>query len=222
MGAHSTDNMVNKRNRMASAALSRFDNITKQASTTTTTTNIEAKEDDDLLSWNIETPIEYDEDELRTCITNDNNISLDEKDIQDYIQILKEQSINNWRQLANTNALHILNSILTKNQKNNTHEITKDRIQVWITKAQMESIDEIMIDILNNDINLFIKLRDECNCGTPKDLSLFYYIPFILKNKLNNNGDGSSINEEQIKIWCKRAKYVIEKWDWLDDYVTPV
>jgi len=176
-----------KRKRIANAALARF----------------ETKHD----CWDIATPAEYDEEELRFCITSN-----EEDEIERYIKLLHDLQINNWRQLANENPY-------TLHTKLQDPKIELSEIEEWINKAQIESIDEIMFDIITNE-EMIVTLREYGNCGTPKDLSLFLDMPFVLRGVLERHG--YKVGDEEVRVWCGRAKFVLERWRWLHDYVTPV
>jgi len=194
-----------KREQRAQAALDRF-----TTSTSAKSTNL--NED----SWSIQTPTEYDSDELLDCISSSPSCSGETEKIKIANFLQKTCLVHNWRQLANAE----LQDLWIHFQKFEPKVVTKDEILSWINYAQSESIDEIMLEIVESNEEAFLSLREEGNCGTPKDLSFFVDCHTFLWRECQTLQ--KLVDENNLKCWCIRAKNLLEKYTWLYDYVTPI
>jgi hypothetical protein len=192
------ENVANVRERAAQAALLRFGN------------NAERSVD----SWTLVTPTEVDEDELRECIAGCDD-GLSEEAVAQRIHIfVSKLSINNWRLLANSISTDVHRSL-----KENGLEITLESIETWIGAAQTRSIEEIMLEILEGDQDLYAILRDELSSGTPKDLGLWAVVPQLVIEEAETE---LKVAEEDVNKFCERAKQVTANFEWLQLYSTSI
>jgi hypothetical protein len=172
---------------------------------------------EDYVLWNLETPTETDEDELRDCIDSCNH-GLTDIEIEVCVKAFINAGIHNWRILANSSTHDVVEIIELCKIK-----IEESIIAMWISDAQSRSIDEIMLEILDGDLNLFEILRDEASSGTPQDLSLwqeapsvlFEIVPSLCSSELN-------ITEDKMVMYCTKAKKAINSLVWLSDYSTSI
>ncbi len=191
------ETVVSARERAAQAALRRFGNNTEK-----------------LDDWAIVTPTEIDEDELRECITECDD-SLSEEVVLKCIEILvKNLTISNWRVLANAAPGNVHGSLIESGL-----DIPLDSIEAWISSAQTRSIDEIMLEILDGNQDLYAILRDELSSGTPKDLGLWAAVPELVAEEAETRLNAS---EDEVKKYCERAKQTCDKFEWVQLYSTPI
>ena len=158
--------------------------------------------------WKLLTPCEPDRDELRECIeqappsTSDNVTTIVTK-------LMKVCHIHNWRELANVTDPRVLEEKLG---------IPIDNIQQWIAKAQYESVDEIMVEVCDGNIEAVRALTEHARTGTPKELATWRSIPDLLYQQI---GSGV-VDKTQLATWCRRAHQVLQELVWLGYYQTPV
>ena len=179
--------------------------------------------------WSIETPNDVDEDELQQCIKEANNDQKTDKEIISIVSILMNQcQIHNWRELANVDTSSTNNAVLKKFLSNNTvTKINEERLESWIHVAQQYSLEEIMLEILDGNEDVFHLLCTHANAGTPKDLSLWESMPSLLydtllgKHCLKKETE-KIITTTQLQTWCTRARIALTTYPWLQDFITPI
>ena len=163
------------------------------------------------LTWKLITPSEPDRDELRECI----EVSLPENtsaaQITRWISQLMARKIHNWRELALASSkLDILADKL---------KVPVSNIRLWIDKAQSESVPEIMVEICDNNVQAVELLAEHAKSGTPKDLGGWRSIPDMLLEQLPQS---QGMDLGTLSSWCDRAHTLLQEYEWLNWYATPV
>jgi hypothetical protein len=100
-------------------------------------------------------------------------------------------------------------------------DMPTDNVQQWIDKAQDESVSEIMVEICDGNVDAVQILTEKANTGTPKDLAGWRCIPELLHEQ-TGSPTTTSIDKTQLATWCQRAHGVLQGWEWLSWYATPV
>ena len=186
----------------------------------TNDTNITSAQDDATEEvWDLVTPCDEDIDEILECIRNGE--SQKEEDEQEHwlaaIFLMQTCHIHNWRELANSDETMLYQTFLTMNK----HQlVTEKDFESWVDYAQVKSIFEIMMAILDGDEDIFIMLRDLLHSGTPKDLVMWMSIPNVFIQEINSRAS-IAIGEPMVKKWCHRAQIALNTYPWLDLYITP-
>eukprot|EP00533_Pseudo-nitzschia_delicatissima_P010047 CAMPEP_0116105608 /NCGR_PEP_ID=MMETSP0327-20121206/15135_1 /TAXON_ID=44447 /ORGANISM="Pseudo-nitzschia delicatissima, Strain B596" /LENGTH=579 /DNA_ID=CAMNT_0003598049 /DNA_START=69 /DNA_END=1809 /DNA_ORIENTATION=+ len=162
-------------------------------------------------TWKLVTPSEPDRDELRECI----EVALPEKasaaQITKWISQLMAHKIHNWRELALASSkVDILADKLN---------VPVSNIRLWIDKAQSESVPEIMVKICDNNVQAVELLAEHAKSGTPKDLSGWRSIPDMLLEQLPQT---QRMDLGTLSTWCDRAHALLQEYEWLNWYATPV
>ena len=161
--------------------------------------------------WALITPDEPDRDELRECIQEapPGDLTLIPSIIT---KLLETCHVHNWRELANISDTTVLTNALD--------DVTADQVTKWIDRAQGESVDEIMVEICDGNIDHVQALTEKARTGTPKDLAAWRLIPETLQESLT--GDSVKPTNAQLATWTKRAHTLLQKYEWLNWYATPV
>eukprot|EP00934_Nitzschia_sp_Nitz4_P006186 Nitzschia sp. Nitz4//scaffold77_size91520//38466//40181//NITZ4_004888-RA/size91520-processed-gene-0.31-mRNA-1//1//CDS//3329557985//6176//frame0 len=156
-------------------------------------------------TWKLITPSEPDRDELRECIA--------ESPIMANLitQLMKECQVHNWRELAN-----VEDTAALAKQLNQTEEI----VQNWISRAQEQSVEEIILEICDGNVAAVRLLMSKARSGTPKDLAGWRSIPQFLHQQLG--GDPNCPTLEQLQVWTRRAHESLKEFQWLNWFATPV
>jgi len=225
----------NARERAARAALARFESTT---TTSSSTTKDNANEE-----WRITTPTELDKDELYECIREGISsleccpTTPDDDIIDQWVNdLVTHGSIHNWRELANVDPASLYDllskttSTTTTMTKTSSQSIlTEQMCDVWVDIAHSKSLDEIMLEILDGDQDVLEALREEAHAGTPRDLKLWSCLPDMLLEeapsikRIIGSGDDETLDaRKKVEVWCARAKCVLEEFEWLEWYSTPV
>jgi len=152
--------------------------------------------------WKLTTPNELDHDELRECVQT----SMPQERIDEWIPKLVERNIHNWRELANV-----------RDPAQLKLDLSDGEIQPWIDYAQAQSVDEIIVEICDNNVEAVELLREQARTGTPKDLALWKAIPESLCQVCNNK-----LPRDTVATWCERAHHTLQEFEWLQWYATPV
>jgi hypothetical protein len=194
-------NADQRRNNAAQAALARANMMTTTPATTTTTTQ-------QPLSWELVTPTEVDKDELIACIENDYSNNNDNTTIT--VDQLLQLHINNWRMLANCTSSHLSERM----------QIPEMTIDLWLDHAQQESIDEIMVEICDGNVDAVEALREEAKSGTPKDMANWRMIPDMLLAATPSLVNAVSV--PTVAEWCRRSHELLQQYSWMNWYATPV
>ena len=164
------------------------------------------------VEWELVTPTEEDDDELMECIQSTNATdaeSISKDEWKRILSVLHSLGIHNWRQLANANESEISTAL------NLPH------VDAWIDYAQQQSIDELMVEICDNRVTVVEVLRDEARTGTPKDLGNWRHMPDLLFSSAPSLLE-QGVQVSDVRTWCQRAQDVLQKWEWVHWYATPV
>jgi hypothetical protein len=190
--------------KQAQAALARL----QQASNTTTSTTA--------TEWQLVTPSEPDRDELQDCIQVSSSQTT--TDIPSLItRLMKECRIHNWRELANVTDVPALAQRLQIS--------TTETVQQWVDKAQDESVGEIMVEICDDQVAVVEVLTEKARTGTPKDLAAWRCLPEMLHEQVKGSLEEQNTNTvtvAQLEVWCQRAYRLLQDYEWLNWYATPV
>jgi len=174
-------------------------------------------------TWNFQTPTDQDLDELRECIieaSDNENKRLSPDQIEACVQHLASHChMENWRMLANA---QVDDLCITHLQKV-IQDVDKEFLDEIINGAQVRSIDEIMLEILDGNEDIYDVLRNDAASSTPLDLTLWYFMPEVLLEEVSalNNGE-LKVTTREITKWCDRAKQVVESLSWLEKYATSI
>jgi len=187
-------------------------------------------------AWNVVTPNESDEDELRDCVRRGNELS--PETVESIVKALIEKcEIHNWRELANVSDADEIASKLRSNiaESGDVLVPSPESVQLWIDAAQEESLPEIMVEICDGT-PAFVEMLQEVESGTPLDLARWRSIADTLRETLQerrgvSGGDvGTSATDNAVEVplarvlqrWCARAQKALEQLEWLGQYATPV
>jgi hypothetical protein len=178
-----------------------------------------------VMEWTLITPSELDLDELIECILP-NVPSNEEIYPMQLAHILSTQcGIHNWREFANIDA-SVLYPLLQSTNVDTLSKITESQVETWIDAARLRSIDEIMLEILNGNDDIYFILRENLQSGTPKDLLLWKHIPETLRKELkpllHEHELTMEVSVELVKQWCYRANIALNTLSWLEAYITPL
>lgn len=157
------------------------------------------------LAWSIQTPEDEDEDELFECIWGgkDGERTQEAQDIvQKMIPIIR-----NWRQLADCNSSDLVRQFPL---------VEASTIRNWIEYARLQTLEEIMVEVCDDDWVAVERLRDRANSGTPRDLAVWRSIAPTLQSIV------PEYSVEQLERWCAHAQASMTQFSWLGDFVTPI
>ncbi|GAX24151.1 hypothetical protein FisN_4Lh234 [Fistulifera solaris] len=160
------------------------------------------------------TPSDPDLDELKECVSENENTACE---ADHYATCLLEAGIHNWRELANCNAECLVQTLMTATGD----AIGAEIIQSWIDAAQSQTVDEIMVEICEGNVEAAQAFSEFANSGTPKDLAAWRGITDELQRVLKQ-GFQACESPEVIERWCVRAQQAIDQLEWLDEFVTPL
>lgn len=189
------ETVVDARERAAQAALARFG---------------QADHDD----WVVQTPTDVDEDEVKECIAACQDV-LDDEVINQCIRTLQARLlIHNWRELANAVPEAVLYSLIEEGVN-----VETGAVEAWIAEAQSRSIEEIMLEIIDSDQDLYEILNDELSSATPKDLAMWANAPDLIIEEARSQ---VMVSENDLKKYCLRAQKAIQTLQWLETYSTSI
>lgn len=201
----------------AQAALSRFAN---------------AKSNKAEPKWILETPTEFDNDELIECIEEAisiENLSLSSELVSSIANILSSNcSINNWRMLANATTEDILPQLHQPLQQHTSNNISNNAVDeafvnAIITAAQQRSVEEIMLEILDGNESIFVTLREDASAATPMDMSLWHSAPSILLEEAPVlHSEELGVTVEKIVEWSERSTIALNNCPWLEIFSTSI
>jgi len=157
--------------------------------------------------WKLVTPTEPDRDELRQCLEGTASsvvTSLINK-------LMRECQIHNWRELANVDNVQALAEKLG---------VLPSNVQVWVDRAQDQSVDEIIVEVCDGNIRAVELLTETARSGTPKDLAVWRNIPQLLHQRMTDKEGAPSMDE--LRTWSGRAHELLQEYEWLNWYATPV
>jgi hypothetical protein len=181
--------------------------------------------------WALKTPSEPDRDELRECIETSmpaiKSTTPSAAMTMWITKLMKECHIHNWRELAN---------VIDASDVANKLGIPEENVYGWIDRAQDESLGEIIVEICDGNLEAVEVLTERGRSGTPKDLAAWRSIPDLLLEQIRQpmapghspaNGNDLTrepnwMNEVTISTWCERAHQLLQDYEWLNWYATPV
>jgi hypothetical protein len=178
-----------------------MDNMTTFASAAITAENEIVENDTD---WMVVAPTEQDLDELKECILsydgtgNDDDDDVEERfPVEEIVHVLCDRwRFSNWRELANTamGATEMYQQLMELLPKHETHPqhnentpvvpVSTQAIEMWIEFAQLQSMEEIMVEICDGNVAGVEVLRDAMRSGTPNDLATWGSIVRTLQDQL--------------------------------------
>lgn len=168
----------------------------------------------DSVPYVVTTPSESDLDELKECVLENEATAFG---ADGHAICLLETGIHNWRTLANCDAGSLAEKLTAKTDTSISTEV----VQSWIDAAQSRSIDEIMVEICEGNVEAVQDLLEFASSGTPKDLAAWRGISDELANILKM-ADRTCESPEVLERWCGRAQQALEQLEWLDEFVTPI
>lgn len=210
--------------------------------------------------WQVVTPSELDWDELKECVLSyESSSSAVENDVscalEEVVGVLSEDlHQNNWRELANCNdataLCELLLAALEERKKkaavpfgSSTEDIGNKAktvvpvcvaaVQAWLDHAQLQSMEEIMVEICDGNVEAVELLRDSARSGTPKDLTgwqsivgtLHHHLVAAANTEHKSDLSGAVValpDKQEIRKWCNRARRAMEQLEWLNWYATPI
>lgn len=172
------------------------------------------RHDDSTKEWTLVTPDEVDRDELRECIQSAPPENTDM--VSSFItKLVKDCHIHNWRELAN------VTEEVKAVAKKLDGLVTHDEISKWIDKAQEMSVDEIIVEICDGNVEAVEALTEHARTGTIKDLANWRLIPELLYGELE--GHVSQLPTiANLSKWSQRAHRLLQQFEWLNWYATPI
>ena len=205
-----SNNIESVRARAAEAAMRRFIN------------NNNNSKNDIKPDWILETPTEMDVDELHECITeamqSRKNI-LSSTQMEALTQhLISRCSIRNWRMLANTTVEDLLPQLTQIQALCNFDD---QMISSIITFGQQRSLEEIMLEILDGNEDVYDILREDASSATPMDMTLWHQAPIILLEEARRL-NSLEVTEGDIVGWCERAEVALNAYPWLKLYSTSI
>lgn len=193
------ETLVDARQRMAEAALARLGKQSKI----------------ELDDWVLKTPMDIDEDELEECMLESSENVLERDVLQHCIGILiSKLTINNWRVLANSTTDDVCRILQDENI-----QVSKELVERWISSAQTRSIEEIMLEIIDGNQDLYEILSVELSSSTPKDLSLWRDVPSMIVEEASSQ---VTVSEDDLQKYCNRARKALDSLGWLELYSTSI
>ena len=88
---------------------------------------------------------------------------------------------------------------------------------------------EIIVEICDQNLSAVEALISKARSGTPKDLAAWRRIPEVLHRTLGGqNSDLGAADEtrvpsvEKLQTWCYRSHQLLQEYEWLNWYATPV
>ncbi|KAL7488265.1 hypothetical protein ACHAW6_013837 [Cyclotella cf. meneghiniana] len=200
----------------------------QKQSVNTTTNRAGGSHDTMSDDWTLVTQDEDDEEELIECILESrNNVDslshrCSEEMARTYSSIMMSKSeqpcCRNLRELADTNP-EALNSKLTKQCKQlKKQPPSLNTINDWIDKAQQQSLEEIMLEILDGDEEVLELLREKAHSSSPRDLMHWQSFPKMLLETM----ECWHYSEQDVLRWISRARVALRLCSWLELFTTPV
>lgn len=169
--------------------------------------------DNSVDSWELCTPSDEDIDEIKECLADSNEKFTDDDMTKVADIMIKELSIRNWRELANAKVAFVKNCLVSHNI-----EMSDEVLEAAISSAQLKSLDEIMLEIIDSNQDLYEVLH-AMNSATPHDLSLWSDASSLIieeaPSKLN-------VSESDLKKYCTRALKALKSLEWLELYKTGI
>ena len=169
--------------------------------------------------WKLIIPDEEDQDELKECILDQNDITEEIAKTYSSIMLSAEQpSCRNWRELANANPEIMTTKFITECNKMKIDQPSFDCVNAWIDAAQRRSLDEIMLEILDSDQDALELLAEKANSANPWDLTQWQSYPHLLLETI----ESTKYTNQDATRWISRANIAIQTCKWLEDYSVSV
>jgi cell fate (sporulation/competence/biofilm development) regulator YmcA (YheA/YmcA/DUF963 family) len=166
--------------------------------------------------WKILTPVEEDLDELTACISGGPIAGYTAEALAK--GLIGQCTVHNWRQLANAKTETLIQKLGVSDD-----ESTRALVQNWIDRAQQETLDEIMVEICDGNVEAVELLRESARSGTPRDLAVWKSIAESLHSELQCNSAAAAIPDVNLlQKWCDQAQHALEQLEWLAWYTTPI
>ena len=178
--------------------------------------------------WMLVTPIEDDIEELIECIMEARSCKSEDQTSKDYDEEAAKEwagalldNVRNWRELANCNAEYIL-SKLKQGAHTDAVVPTSDTVQKWIDYAQVQSLEEIMLEIFDCDQDALDLLHDKAKSSCPRDLSNWQSAPRMLIDVMVSGMEGpcKKWGTADAIRWTRRAKTALSVCTWLELFTT--
>ena len=169
-------------------------------------------------TWSLETPSDFDEDELLQCIAASTETTEVSNNSSKLLAngLVEWASVHNWRELANQNPAELYSCMHAKDRNVDLVDVEK-----WVEHARLESIEEIIVEICDGNPAHVETLRDAARTGTPKDLAIWREMPDLLLEELGEAA-GDSLSLDDLTRFCDRSHRALEQFEWLTWYATPV
>ena len=101
-------------------------------------------------------------------------------------------------------------------------------VEQWVDAARIRSLEEIMLDILDNDQDALEALQDKARSCSPRDLLLWKTAPRMLIDAISTTlpptssllpvTDKRMWEEADAVRWINRARIALNTCPWLKDY----
>lgn len=170
-------------------------------------------------TWCLETPSEFDEDELLQCIAASTETTVETPSESSKLLakgLVEWALVHNWRELANQNPAELYSCMHAKDRSVDLADVEK-----WVEHARLESVEEIIVEICDGNPSNVEILRDAARTGTPKDLAIWKEMPDLLLEELGGAA-GDSLSLDDLIRFCDRSNRALEQFKWLTWYATPV
>jgi hypothetical protein len=213
------DGKLTESERRARAALARFGNDNDANTRTSLKTDVTSCDD----NWTLVTPTEDDTDELMECIMEckpDEGGTYNEELARRWAGLLIGSDVRNWREMANSDPEYIY-SLIGNYEK-------LQIVEQWVDAARIRSLEEIMLDILDNDQDALEALQDKARSCSPRDLLLWKTAPRMLIDAISTTlpptssllpvTDKRMWEEADAVRWINRARIALNTCPWLKDY----
>ena len=169
----------------------------------------------------VNTPTEVDTDELKECIVEamevvDTQWSTEQIDLC-VKYMVKSLSINNWRMLANANVKETEAKL-----KLYFPGVDDDFVGSIISCAQQRSMEEIMLEIVNGNQDIYQILCEEASSVTPQDLTLWKMVPSVLLEEVPSLVSECNVSEQIVVDWCHGAEVAMKTFEWLSEFSTSI
>lgn len=212
-----------ERERRATAAIARFENVNDKA-TSSSSPPASSKNEEVLDDWTLVTPIEDDIDELIECIMEgvtsdgeDSTVEIYEKEAAKSWAGILLPYVRNWRELANQSPEYILCTLTDKS----SFLPSSENIEKWIDAAQVHSMEEIMLEIVDADQDALELLQDKARSSSPRDLVHWKSSPGMLLDVISCTNESSTKWEKSdVMRWISRAETALNICAWLELYTT--
>jgi hypothetical protein len=163
-------------------------------------------------NWELVTPDEEDEDELKICVSTS---PLPGMSVEDTVRFLLESChVHNWRELAN-----VSDAANWMGKLPGSKEDVGASVQAWIDHAQQNSLQELMMEICDGNADVVNALEEHAATATPKDLAAWRSIADQLREELP---DSLAVETKDLLQWCHRAHRCLDQYEWLQLYNTPI